>query len=313
MFTCCECATMRLFREINRCIKITNFYREFANDVKLSRNKSKVIALNIIGSGAPDESASVSLSVSNGDKYLFNCGEDCQRLFVDQKRKISRIKHIFVTQTKWNCIGGISCINRVINSSNGCLPMFHGPKQLYKCLKRVICLSILGKLDFKPIDCNLTNVFEDDLLRIEFISTEVRVAAKQELRLRDTNEVLTFVGEVKAHSEPNDSKNECESCTRFMSKLFRMQNRSCLDNIPCCIVRTMISFVCDLVPVLDLPTKEHLKTFIEKQNQRYHEKPFEIVVHFSPEHVTNLHEYKTLVSHLESKKHLYLNESNKYI
>lgn len=207
---------MRLFSKINRCLKLTNFYREFVNDVKLSGDPAKIIALNIIGSGAPGESASVSLSVSNKDEYLFNCGEDCYRLFAAQQRKISQIKHIFVTQTKWNCIGGISCASKVINSSQGWLPMFHGPKQLYKCLKRVLCLSIMSELDFKPIDCNFRNFFEDDTLRIELISTEVEEAAtKGKHRLRDTHEVLTFVGGVKAQSETALD----DAYGRFMSKL----------------------------------------------------------------------------------------------
>lgn len=215
---------MRLFVKINRCLKITNCYREFVSDVNSTAKVPRAIALNIIGSGAPGESASVSLSVSNQDKYLFNCGEDTQRLFTDQKKKISRIKHIFVTQTKWNCIGGISCINRIINHSQGWLPMFHGPKQLYKCLKRVLCLSIMSELDFKPIDCNLKNFFEDDTLRIDFISTEVSTVAKQNHRTRDTDEVLTFVGEVKPG--PENSQSVCEPSARFMSKYLSFNHRT---------------------------------------------------------------------------------------
>lgn len=213
---------MRLLSKINRCIKLTNFYREFVNDVKSWSKPSKAISLNILGSGAAGESASVSLSVSNHDKYLFNCGEDCQRHFAVQNRKLSKIKHIFVTQTKWNCIGGISCISRVIYDTQGWLPMFHGPKQLYKCLKRVLCLSIMSELDFKPIDCNLKNFFEDDNIRIDFISTETNTDIKQNFRPRDTNEVLAFVAEVKPRYV--NSNGEFEHSAYFMSKLIFHMN-----------------------------------------------------------------------------------------
>lgn len=209
---------MRLLSKIVRCSKITNFYRKFVSDVK----STEAIAINIIGCGSPGESASVSLSIANQDKYLFNCGEDCRRLFIDQNRKIFEIKHIFVTQTKWSCIGGISFICNFINKQ-GWLPMFHGPKQLYKCIKRILCLSILSELDFRPIDCNLKNFFEDDNLHIDFISIKINTTIEQDLyRPRDDHEVLLFIGEVKSQNKNSYIKpNErCDVPARFMSSFF---------------------------------------------------------------------------------------------
>lgn len=204
---------MRLFAQIARCTKLSNFYRDFVHDVKSKKRLNQVVSLNIIGSGASGESPSVCLSTRKNEKYLFNCGEDCQRLLTEQEMKISRIKHIFVTQTKWNCIGGISCISRITNSTQGWLPMLHGPKQLYKCIKRILCLSILSELDFKPIDCNLKNFFENDNLRIDFISISPNgMNHGQDRHLRGLSEVLVFVGEVKAL--PNDLNS-----SHFMSKI----------------------------------------------------------------------------------------------
>lgn len=209
---------MRLFSEISRCTKLTNFYRTFASDVKSIKSSTNAIALNVIGSGAPGESASVSLSVANQDKYLFNCGEDSQRIFINQDRRIYRIKHIFATQTKWNCIGGISCITKIISNLQDELPMFHGPERLYKCIKRTLCLSILSELDFKTINCNSANYFEDDNVRIDFISIKVNPLAKKDRRPRDINEVLLFVGEVKTQSENSNTGEGCKLPSRFMSK-----------------------------------------------------------------------------------------------
>lgn len=199
---------MRLFTKIARCVKSTHFYREFGQDVKLSQHKNKLISLNIIGSGSVGESPSICLSTSNNEKYLFNCGEDCQRLLFDQDEQISRIKHIFITQTKWNCIGGILYICRIINNTQGWLPKLHGPKHLYKCIKRILCLSTLSELDFKPIDCNWKNFFENDALRIDFIS----IKPNENALGNRSNEVLVFVGKSKAQSS--------ESMTQFMSKFF---------------------------------------------------------------------------------------------
>lgn len=174
------------------------------SDTKSIENPAKVIALNVIGSGAPGEEASICLTTSNKEKYLFNCGEGCQRLLIGQKEKLSQINHIFVTQNKWNCIGGISGISATINASKGGLPMFHGPKDLYKCLKRILCLSILSELDFKPNHCNSNNFFEDDVLRIDFTSITPNEAKKNDQLLRDTNEVLAFTCEVKTQAEEHD-------------------------------------------------------------------------------------------------------------
>lgn len=204
---------MRLFAKIGRCVKLTNFYRDFVHDVRANKHNNNAITLNIIGSGASGESPSVCLSTSSNEKWLFNCGEDCQRLLIERNEKVSRIKHIFVTQTKWNCIGGISCISRMINNTQGWLPMFHGPKQLYKCIKRMLCLSILSELDFRPIDCNQKKFFEDDSLRIDFISiTPNGINHGWDRYARDMNEILIFVGEVKA--QPENVKP-----SHFMSKI----------------------------------------------------------------------------------------------
>lgn len=214
--------TMLFIRKIARCSKITNFYRDFVNDVKsTTRRPKKQISLNIIGCGAHGESASVSLSVSNCDTYLFNCGEDCQRLLNSQCKSISNIKHIFITQTKWNCIGGISILSKIINESQKRLPIFHGPRRLYKCIKRILCLSILSELDFQPIHCNEKNFFEDDLLRIDFIPIEINSQCNHTHRLRDDNEVFAFVATVKTSAEndnkiPSDTGNDR---VRFMGML----------------------------------------------------------------------------------------------
>lgn len=216
---------MLLIRKVVRCSKITNFYRDFVTDVKSTKRPKKHISLNIIGCGAQGESASVSLSISNHTRYLFNCGEDCQRFLNSQGRNITNIRHIFITQTKWNCIGGLSMLSKIVNQSQKLLPVFHGPKRLYKCIKRILCLSILSELDFKPAHCNEKNFFEDDLLKVDFIPIKVNSQSKGIFRPRDDDEVLAFVGEVKASSE-NHSGISSDKPLRFMSMLFLLNRVS---------------------------------------------------------------------------------------
>ncbi|XP_031621722.1 ribonuclease Z, mitochondrial-like [Contarinia nasturtii] len=264
---------MQHLSKIIRHSKTINFYRKFTNDSKTSRKHSaKPVALNIIGAGSPSEEASLSISVENADRYLFNCGEDSHRLFSDQSRKLSDLKHVFFTQNKWNCIGGISCLISELIKRHRWLPMFHGPKQLYKCIKRILCLSCLSELDFRPIDCNPKNFFEDDTLRIDFLSIKANPTSTMDPHPRDVNEALTFVGEIKSP--------ESEVPAYFM--------------------------------VLDLPTKQHLEAFVEKHQQAVVDKKFEIIVHFSAKKVIEYSGYKRLLSNLNTKKHLYLNGNNEF-
>ncbi|ORZ12300.1 beta-lactamase-like protein [Absidia repens] len=43
----------------------------------------------------------------NNDHYLFNCREGTQRLAVEDKVKLSKLKSIFFTRTEWECTGGM--------------------------------------------------------------------------------------------------------------------------------------------------------------------------------------------------------------
>lgn len=281
---------MQIFVKLAQSTKLVNFYRNYSKLVHLN----KCISLNVIGSGAFGESPSVYLSTSNNENYLFNCGEDCHRLLNENRIKISAIKHIFVTQAKWHCIGGISCVGRTINTAKGWLPMLHGPKQLYKCIKRILCLSILSELDFRPMDCNFDRFFEDDVMKIAFVSIKRNKPNGQQNNMRDEHEVLVFIGEVKAQPTIDS-----EPSTRFMS-----MNVTDLFQIQC------DSFDFLSISVIDLPTKEHVSSFLDGQFFKTTNKTFDIIVHFTPKDISSTHEYQRLTSSLTAKKHLFLNESN---
>lgn len=79
------------------------------------------------------------------------------------------------------------------------------------------------------------------------------------------------------------------------------------------IVGKFNSYVVISISVIDLPTKEHLSSFLRSQFFKTSNKAFDIVVHFSPKNVSKSHEYQRLKTNLTSKKHLFLNESNEYV
>lgn len=211
---------MKILAKLVRSAKLTNFYRDYSKRVQFN----KCVSLNVIGSGAFGESPSICLSVAKDVNYLFNCGEDCHRLLNQFKIKISTIKHIFITQTKWNCIGGISGVGRTVNSTSGWLPMLHGPKQLYKCIKRILCLSILSELDFRPIDCNFNRFYENDHLRIEFISIKLN----KRCDIRDEHEVFIYVAKLK-DEKSTGSKSKYRA--HFMSMDNEYETLYCSDDL----------------------------------------------------------------------------------
>lgn len=101
--------------------------------------------LQVLGSGAADQAASVLLTTAN-KKYLFNCGENIGRFSQDQKVSLKKVDQTFFTQSKWNCIGGVTSLIFATVASTGFPPKFHGPKNLHPIVQRMIFLSSLGGL-----------------------------------------------------------------------------------------------------------------------------------------------------------------------
>lgn len=101
--------------------------------------------LQVLGSGAMDQPASVML-VARDKRYLFNCGEGIGRMCKNADVSLKNIEHAFITQSKWNCIGGITSLMFSTIASNGHLPIFHGPSNLFKIFQRMSFLSIIGGL-----------------------------------------------------------------------------------------------------------------------------------------------------------------------
>ncbi|PRP87102.1 zinc phosphodiesterase ELAC protein 2 isoform 1 [Planoprotostelium fungivorum] len=62
--------------------------------------------LQILGTGSGDSSPSLLLFFDN-HRYLFNVGENTQRLCVTTKTRLHQINHIFLTNTRWQNTGGL--------------------------------------------------------------------------------------------------------------------------------------------------------------------------------------------------------------
>lgn len=124
--------------------------------------------LQVLGSGAADEPASVLLNTQN-TRYLFNCGEGIGRTCKNSGISLGNIRHAFFTQSKWDRIGGVTHLFFSTIANMGYLPTFYGPGELYKIFRRMSFLSVIGsEFDLRFTDQYFKNDrFEDSKMVIE--------------------------------------------------------------------------------------------------------------------------------------------------
>lgn len=152
---------------ICRSVKMSKrkkYIRERTNE-----SNSPGIQLQVIGTGAADQPAIVALNAID-NCYLFNCGEGIGRHCQESKINLKRISNIFFTQSKWQCIGGITSVYFVTIAHFGYPPKMHGPENLQKIVQRTAFLSSLGGLfehRFKGDSFSTTERFEDKKIVVE--------------------------------------------------------------------------------------------------------------------------------------------------
>lgn len=174
--------------------KIHSFYskcytplKSIHRTVKMSKRKKYIkesvvesnapgIELQVIGSGAADQPAIVALNAVE-KCYLFNCGEGIGRHCQEARINLKRISNIFFTQSKWNCIGGVTSVNFVTIALTGYPPKIHGPENLQKIIQRTVFLSSVGGLfehRFKGDSFFTTERFEDNKIIVDPIPLEFK-------------------------------------------------------------------------------------------------------------------------------------------
>ncbi|KAH9268341.1 hypothetical protein BASA84_000255 [Batrachochytrium salamandrivorans] len=122
-------------------------------------------SLQICGTHSGDTSPSVLLRFDSA-RYLFNCGEGTQRLCNEHKIRLSKLRSIFMTRTKWECVGGLP--GMILTLADAGLETFqlYGPRNLSHCLaatrtfifRRNIAVDVVDitSSDFEYKDENLS-------------------------------------------------------------------------------------------------------------------------------------------------------------
>ncbi|RKP27855.1 beta-lactamase-like protein, partial [Syncephalis pseudoplumigaleata] len=60
----------------------------------------------VVGTASPDTTPSIVVHFDS-QRYLFNCGEGTQRLFVENGVRANKVTNVFLTRLNWDCIGGV--------------------------------------------------------------------------------------------------------------------------------------------------------------------------------------------------------------
>lgn len=145
--------------------------KQYTKKIKNNPVTVRDVYLQTIGSGAIDQPSTLLLYTPNC-YYLFNCAENTGRYTYSVGLPVGRVEHVFVTQPKWNCIGGLTTIVFGALARTGQFPKFHGPGNLFRITQRMTFLSVVGGLFknvFTEANFNLSDYFEDENVRIDFI------------------------------------------------------------------------------------------------------------------------------------------------
>ncbi|KAJ3331524.1 hypothetical protein HDU76_002939 [Blyttiomyces sp. JEL0837] len=85
--------------------------------------------IQILATPTADSAPSI-LAVFDTQKYLFNVGEAAQRLCLERKIRLAKVKNIFVTRVAWECVGGIPGMLLTLADAGNNAITVHGGKNL---------------------------------------------------------------------------------------------------------------------------------------------------------------------------------------
>lgn len=171
-------------------------HRRCQSNVTEIGKPAETVSLSVIGAGPPVELVSLLVSTSHQEGYLFNCGEECARFLAQDQHRIADISYIFFTQVKWSCIGGISSLNSIFYKIKKRLFQYYGPMKLFGCMRRILCLSIMKEVPLEQESFN-AKFFENDSIRIDFVSITPEMPAAASAQARDINEVIVYLCTLK--------------------------------------------------------------------------------------------------------------------
>lgn len=270
------------------------------------------VNLQVLGAGANGAPAAVYMFTDQA-RYLFNCGEGTQRLAHEHKTRLSRLEQIFVTRNTWATVGGLPGLALTIQDAGVKNVGLHGPPHLGTMLQSMRRFVVLKNLQMQTIDSSEGGCFEDSILKVDSLPLVSSVDPEKTVvnyicQLKPRPGALNLVKCVEQGVPPGP----------LLGKLKNGQDITLPDGT---VVRsvdvteaseTHLSFV-----FLDVPSEDYVPGLLaqvsrikELGSQKLTE--VALVIHFTPERITSLQDYKDFVAQNFSKdtQHIYLGSSN---
>lgn len=202
---------------------------------KFSKYVPGRITLQVLGSGA--KGAPRSLYVfSDQSRYLFNCGEGTQRLAHEHKMKLSKLEHIFVTQSTWNNIGGLPGTALTIQDVGVPQITLHGPDGLDEIFLATRRFVILRDLKIELANCDRNTVFEDNVMQVRYVpikksktesTSETETVFQKNAPLDSTNGNSLKTERRSRSCSPNQMKDDIDDCIDYYA---HEQSRRKIEN-----------------------------------------------------------------------------------
>ncbi|KAG1436309.1 hypothetical protein G6F56_013612 [Rhizopus delemar] len=85
--------------------------------------------IQVVGQHTADGPPSIILHYDT-QRYIFNVREGTQRLCVQEKVKLAKANQIFLTQTNWDCLGGLTGLLLTLTDAGLKKIHLHGGKNL---------------------------------------------------------------------------------------------------------------------------------------------------------------------------------------
>lgn len=133
------------FNSINKMLKprivAAERYNQRLKSKALNRNYTRNIADLLFVGGDCQEFAPSLLVSSEGNKYLFNCGEGTQRASYTNKVTLVNLENVFITSHQWSRIAGIfgfSLTIQDIGATNLCVHSPTGAETLFESARSFI-------------------------------------------------------------------------------------------------------------------------------------------------------------------------------
>ncbi|KAI5635446.1 tRNase Z endonuclease domain-containing protein [Phthorimaea operculella] len=126
------------------------------------------VYLQVLGSGARGVPNTLYM-FTDQKRYLFNCGEQTQRLAHEHKVKLSRLDHIFITSKTWKNIGGLPGLSLTLQDVGVPSITLHGPEgldDLYTATSRFV---IMKDMKVTMAQCSPKEDFQDNVMSVKYV------------------------------------------------------------------------------------------------------------------------------------------------